>query len=364
MKVRFDHRIFSLQKYGGVSRYFFEVNKELAKFGIDAKIRSGKRINAYLNSDIKERLPFEFIAGRGISEKANYLANEVINVLEFGINSPDIIHHSYYDIMGRTRYGKKKTVITVYDMIHEKYPSLFDANRHMSKIKLRSMNAADHIIAISASTKRDIVAMTDIHESKVTVIHLAASNEDFFPRESVVDRKHDPYFLYVGTRQNHKNFDWLLECFSEISGDFDHIKLVAFGANPFTSSEKEEIARLGLEGRVEHVGGDDDALRRAYQDAIALIYPSEYEGFGLPPLEAMMCGCPVACSNVSSMPEVVGDSAILFDPSDKGMIEDAMRQLVDGRINAALADDALRRAERFSWSKCARETLEVYRSIL
>ena len=180
----------------------------------------------------------------------------------------------------------------------------------------------------------------------------------------VTDQK--PYILYVGARPGHKNFERLLRAYAGSSLLRREFDLVCFGWSDFLPAELKLMRSLDLPaGSVRHVSGTDEKLAGLYVSAAAFVYPSLYEGFGIPPLEAMSLGCPVVCANTSSLPEVTGDAAELFDPYDESAMRVAIERVVSTPEYAtALAEKGRRRASLFSWEKCARDTLGVYDKVL
>ncbi|HZB87468.1 MAG TPA: glycosyltransferase family 1 protein, partial [Terracidiphilus sp.] len=173
-----------------------------------------------------------------------------------------------------------------------------------------------------------------------------------------------PYFLHVGARYAYKNFDGLLRAYSRTQLSRTH-KLVCFSSHRLSTAEMELIHQLGIPREsVVTVGGDDDLLARYYEGAEALVFPSMYEGFGIPIVEAMTCGCPIIAGNTSSMPEVGGDAALYCDPDDPGTIAAAMLQIVgSAETRNHLIAQGRERSHIFSWEKCAAQTYAVYRQL-
>jgi glycosyltransferase involved in cell wall biosynthesis len=174
-----------------------------------------------------------------------------------------------------------------------------------------------------------------------------------------------PYLLFVGERGGYKNFSQLLAAFHQATDvNIDH-DIVAFGGGAKTAAEATEIARLGFTRKVHFLHGDDSALSEAYAHATALVYPSRYEGFGLPPVEAMHSGCPVVCSNASSIPEIVGEAGLYFDPLSVDELANALVQIVGSQsLRSTLSQKGQIRAAQFTWQSCAQRTLAVYQAIL
>jgi len=212
---------------------------------------------------------------------------------------------------------------------------------------------AASILTISEYSKREICEWAGVGEEKVVNVSCAVG-APFTPSGKKYDPGY-PYLLYVGNRKPHKNLPRLLKAYS-LSRVCKEVKLVLSGQPD--RYVLEEVRRLGMEGNVEFLDLPSDAdLSDAYRGALALMYPSFYEGFGLPPLEAMACGIPVLTSNVCSIPEVVGDAAITIDPFDMGAIADGINRLVhDDSLRVALREKGLLRVNRFSWDETARKT--------
>ena len=255
-------------------------------------------------------------------------------------------------------------ILTVYDMIHEKFlehGSRLDTTR---RDKSLAVKRANHIICISEHTRQDLVELLDVDPAKTSVVYPGYS---LMSNNTPVQRsiKHDrPYILYVGNRGSYKNFDGLLQAYANspmLRNDFD---LICFGGGKFTAAERNRFHRLGLGmDAIHHAHGSDLILADCYRGAKAFIYPSLYEGFGLPPLEAMNFDCPVVCSKTSSIPEVVGDAGEYFDPHDIDSIRTAIERVVsDDALRNGLILKGKARLGVFSWQRCAKETLDVYRN--
>ncbi len=283
---------------------------------------------------------------------------------------PDILHNTYYFPIDPP--SGARGILTVYDMIHEKYPQYFAASPFIRRIKAASVAAADHVICISESTRHDLLATYDIPEERVSVTHLGfdplvslltgESSSSFKVRVLGADA---PYVLYVGSRVSYKNFRGLLDAYAASSSLRTNFFLVCFGGGDFTGAERAAISKAGVEGRVRYLGGSDAVLATCYAHASLFVCPSLYEGFGIPVLEAMSLECPVACSNSSSLPEVAGDAARLFDPRDRDSIRSALESVLDSPSAAtALKERGRNRTQLFSWRSCAEATIDIYRRVL
>lgn len=366
MKIAFDYQIFFWQNYGGISRYFKVLAQELSLLDQQVRIFSGLSRNSYL-SELSSNLVKGYNLERYPWKTARFIKQLNHHLMSIKINQwqPDIIHETYYSKRATSSINCAR-VTTVYDMIHELFPNDFSVNDKTTRNKKATFDRVDQIISISHSTKADLVRLFDIDESKVSVVHLGVDLSFADKFEIVGVNNERPYLLYVGSRQGYKNFDTLLRAVaddSKLKNDFD---IVAFGGGQFSSSEQHLIKELKFRNeQVRQVSGADQVLVKLYKQAAAFVYPSLYEGFGLPPLEAMMCNCPVVSSNTSSMPEVIADAGEYFDPNDKSSIGQAITNVVYSPARSMqLVDAGKERARLFAWDKCAHETLEVYKNII
>jgi glycosyltransferase involved in cell wall biosynthesis len=371
LRVMFDPQIFCHQRFGGISRYICNLALEMQRMaGVDPLIVAPFHFNEYL-----DQLPPSLVRGR----RVRWL--EGMTALAYGLSvlpgkiaarrfKPDVLHNTFYFPLKPP--AGVRGILTVYDMIHEKYPKYFAASPFITRIKAASVAAADHVICISESTRRDLLATYHIPEERVSVTHLGfdplgslllgESSSSFKVRIFGADA---PYLLYVGSRVNYKNFRGLLDAYAASASVHKNFFLLCFGGGDFTSAERAAISKAGIEGRVRHLGGPDAVLAACYAHASLFVCPSLYEGFGIPVLEAMSLGCPVACSNSSSLPEVVGDAARLFDPLDCGSIRSALEAILDSPSAAtALTDRGRIRTQLFSWRRCAEDTVGIYRRVL
>ena len=361
INILFDYQIFSLQQYGGISRYFSELVWRMNQFkDCKADIFCPLYINTYLTKINKNNVRGFCIPALPKTGQIRSLINKKLNLLYSSLKELDIVHKTYYL---DNRLKSRTTVVTVYDMIHERFPQYYPANDKTSDLKRRCCEKVDKIIAISNSTKKDLVNLFGINPEKIIVIHLASSLKDTVSHSSHVFP--EPYLLYVGERGGYKNFDSLVHAFSQSRVLRNHFHLICFGGSPFDVSEEKKIKKSGISRFVHQVSGDDSLLVSYYKNASAFICPSLYEGFGIPLLEAMGLSCPVICSNSGSIPEVVGDAGIYFDPHDITSIRKALENtLFNENLLAHLKMRGLQRESMFSWDRCANETVAVYRSLL
>ena len=267
------------------------------------------------------------------------------------------------------------TVLTIHDLIPQLLPEHHKPlNRwYLNWTMPLYCRRADHIIAVSEATRRDLLAVYHLAPEKVTVIHEAASPRFRPQTETAHERVRrtyglpEEYLLYVGTIEPRKNLERLLEAWTLLRRSGESPPLVIVGrrgwlADSFYAAVEDSPVRedIILTGYVQ-----DADLPVIYSAATAFVWPSLYEGFGLPPLEAMACGTPVVCADAPSMPEVVGDAALLFDPLDVASLQAQMRRIVG---EADLGDELRRRgfaqSAQFSWSRTAQETVAVYDRLL
>ncbi|MFZ5364595.1 MAG: glycosyltransferase family 4 protein [Patescibacteria group bacterium] len=265
----------------------------------------------------------------------------------------------------------KNTIVTIHDIGFERFPEIYpwyDIVYHQWAIRF-AKRAASKIITISEFSKKELIDVFKIKPEKIHVVYNGYDDEKYRPHELAeidsVKSKYNlknPYLIFVGRLEEKKNTPFLVECFAQFKKKFPEYKLVLVGRRGHGFDRVENnIGRFGLENEVIFPGWvDSDDLSKLLAGAKALIFPSLYEGFGIPVIEAMACGVPVVCSNTTSLPEVVGKGAILVDPKSKDQMVEAMGKIVSDEIlRRDLIEKGLENAKRFSWEKCARESLEV-----
>ncbi len=361
-RICYDYQIFATQKYGGISRYFVELASRIHQFpGTTVRIVAPFYRSKFLSAKSGAVPVLGFYSDmwgtRRIGRKLDIALSRPISA----IYAPDIVHETYYSL-NRTSSATAKTVVTVHDMIEELFPEYFPMSKRTIEIRKAVFQRVDHVICISESTRADLIRLYEIDPQKISVVNHGSSLVISIGPPIAIGA---PFFLYVGDRGGYKNFIGLLAAFAE-SQLFKTHKLVCFGGGLLTAPEQERINELRIpNGRVLFVGGDDALLARYYAAAEAFVYPSLYEGFGIPLLEAMQCGCPVICSNNSSIPEVAGDAAIYFDARDTQDISHAILKVVQSpeeRPKLVLKGNA--RVKQFSWDICAQQTYAVYERLL
>jgi glycosyltransferase involved in cell wall biosynthesis len=273
------------------------------------------------------------------------------------------------------RFSGVKSVFTLHDLVFCFYPETHKLlNRWFLTLMMpRFLKAADAVIAVSEHTKKDAIHMYGVHENKIKVIHEGV-NAGFRrrPADAVAAVRHryslpDRFILSVGTIEPRKNFTSLVEAYHALKNLGTDCRLVIVGKRGWLyEGFFRRLRELGLEDEVIFPGFvPDDDLPPLYSAADLFVFPSLYEGFGLPVLEAMACGTPVVTSNASSLPEVVGDAALLVDPNDVQALIRAMSAVLDDKdLRGELRAKGPRQAAKFSWENAAHETLAVYTSLL
>ena len=277
-------------------------------------------------------------------------------------NKYDIIHPTYYRVSYPER-NNAKLIITVHDMTHEKYARIYPRlSRSLIAHKKRAVLEADLLIAVSENTKRDLLEyVPDIKPEKVHVIyHGFSMNGNSGDNTGFTLMKDKDYILYVGDRRFYKNFARFIKAVINVMYIHKDLHLFCAGGGAFT---REEIDSFGAyKSRIHQGGLSDSELAAAYRNALCYVFPSEYEGFGIPILESFACNCPVVCSNSSSLPEVAGDSAEYFSPVDIDMMTDKILEVIEhDSLRQELISRGRERVKLFSWDKAARETLECYK---
>jgi glycosyltransferase involved in cell wall biosynthesis len=337
------------------AKRLFAANRDGA--GSELAVRYSGRVSVY-----ERRFP-PARALRWLWRSSNFLP------LDATMTDIDIYHGTNFVVPPLSRVPSVVTIFDVIMLLPEFGVSMFRREELQ-----RYIDRADAVICISDHTKNDVINFFKVPEEKMRVTLLAA-DERFAPiadhdAVSRVTKRlgiEGEYILYTGTMDSRKNILTLVRAFDMLKKEkrIDH-KLVLAGKKGWLYEEiLESVRTLGLEKDVVFTGfvADDD-MPYLYNGAVLFAYPSLYEGFGLPPLEAMACGCPVVTSNTTSLPEVVGDAGLMVDPERPEELADAMGRIIEeSELRAGLRARGLLRAAEFSWKRCAGETLEIYRSL-
>lgn len=369
MKILYDHQSFTGSKYGGVARYFYDLMYTL-KHQSNAEVELSVVFsnNAYLqNADVKTVFPFKNYLGKGVTNKIFSHLNRANSALKLIVKDFDVFHPTYFNDYFLDYIGKKPFVITHHDVIPEKFSQKyaeldgFDIN-HKQKL----LDRASKVIAVSENTKKDLLEYFKISEDKIEVVHHATHFSIYKPDESFDIKTPDNYLLYVGNRDNYKNFDFFVKSIAPLFDKFPDLYLICAGSGNFNDYEHRLLADLQISDKVLYYPiTSDDLLYRLYQKALGFVYPSLYEGFGIPILEAYACGCPVAISDRSSFPEVAKNAAIYFNPNDSEHIQHAIEQLIeDTQLRLNLVKKGYDRLKDFTPESTAMQTLRVYQSVI
>lgn len=378
MKVLYDPQAFDMQTHGGVSRCFAELYAHRPAF-VDASISIKETNNVYLkdlgfpeagdvykHKDTKLKhflfkLTYNLKYGKFSRWDKRPLINqyETESVIKKG--DFDIFHPTFFDDYFLPFLGKKPFVITVHDMI----PEIFSMDHSQAKQKLAVIPKAAHIIAVSGQTKKDLVRIMNVPEEKVSVVYHGADEEPYIPSSTAPFA--EEYILYVGTRYEYKNFKAFCKSCVGILKRHPQLKIVCTGV-PFSPEEIQLFESLGIKDRMVHrFVQTRQELFDLYHYAITFVYPSKYEGFGIPILEAYKADCPVMLNRASCFPEIAGDAAVFFDlNSEKSDFEEQFETLyrLTGDERGELIQRQRERMKLYSWSKSAAQLADVYKDVL
>jgi glycosyltransferase involved in cell wall biosynthesis len=291
--------------------------------------------------------------------------------VEVFVGRIDLFHAT--DFVLPPTLSRTRSLLTVHDLSFVRVPLAASPGlkAYLNQVVPLSVRRADHVLADSIATKDDLVALYGVSPAKVTVL-LSGVGAQFHFDDSQLNPKSRyipsfPYILSVGTVQPRKNYGRLIQALVALrSRNYDVHLVIAGGSGWLTDSIYETIESTHMQNFVHFIGfADDTDLPALYSGATCFAFPSLYEGFGLPVLEAMACGTPVVTSNVSSLPEVAGDAALMVNPYDVEAIADALRRLIDdSALRTELIEKGRIRASHFSWDNSAQHLLQIYRDLL
>jgi glycosyltransferase involved in cell wall biosynthesis len=372
LQVLMDGIIFELQSLGGISRIYKEILPRMCE--LDESLR----ITLFSDKRKKQTLPeHAHINPVNIPTfrqllRPGSLWMPVITKLRdsarqrsLGSGSGQIWHSTYYT---SPQNWAGYQVLTIHDMIYELFADLFNTrDDHWVRIhKQMCILNADIIICISESTKNDLLEYYQVKDKEIRVIYSAYSrvfktiNKDEIKPDL---RNRKPFFLYVGRRLHHKNFIQMLRAYS-IWSSRDSVDLLIVDRVPWSSGERKLLAELGIGGSVHlQLNINDQELCQLYNQAEAFIYPSLYEGFGIPLLEAMACSCPVIASRIPSTIEVAGEIPFYFEPNSIDDLCETFHTALGSGKNTPRVQQGLEKVKAYSWEKTAQQTLNVYRDL-
>lgn len=367
MNILFDHQTFVYQRFGGISRYFVELASHCNKIKeVSAEISVVLSDNVYLP---------EFSGNSALTlNKGNFpgsmtlynTVNRFATIFKLFQKKQDVFHPTYYDTYFLKVLGNRPFVLTVYDMIHELYPGKWKNQEQIAYNKSVLIKKASHIIAISEHTKTDLLRFyPEIPSSKISVIWLCNSNiKEILPVKNIPEVEGN-YLLFVGKRGEYKNFNYLLNTIGSFLKSYPDFRLIAAGGGPSNQEERILIEKLELEKAVKIIPFvKDSEMSALYQKAAAFIFPSSYEGFGIPILEAFEANCPVILNNASCFPEIADKAALYFEESQPSSLLNALNTILfDVGKRAELASAGKERLKFFGWDETTKKTLEVYKMV-
>jgi glycosyltransferase involved in cell wall biosynthesis len=364
-KVFFDHQKFSTQRYGGISRYFANIIQDIKSSSeFDYEIGCLYSPNHYikdeqqlLNNDLGR-----FLLQSKYGSKT-YLINQQYCKYLLNKGNYDILHPTYYDPYFIKR-NKKPLVITVHDMTHERLPEYFWAEDPLTYNKRLNIESADQIVAISETTKSDLLKYSNVDPSKIKVVYhgIDLKSELIF---EIIPNIPEQYFLYVGDRSGYKNFYLFLNAFKELSRRYPSIEMILTGGGPIAIADKELIIRLKLDTKIRHLNVSDGELNYLYKNAVAFVYPSLHEGFGLPILEAFKAECPVILSDTDCFKEIGKESVNYFSSYDQESLIHSMDTLLnDSAFRVQLITKGSQRLLDFPIQTSLEKTFNIYKSLL
>lgn len=392
IKILYDHQIFESQNYGGISRYFYELIKNISDYEeIKCELSLKFSNNHFLNYDnnfkknlkkiysIKNFLPgiqfkgksklYDLLTIFGLLKDSTVI-NKKNSLKKIQKGDFDIFHPTYYDDYFLNFIGDKPFVLTIFDMTLEKMtPQFWQPGNSLSLLKKNLAISAKKIIAISESTKKDLINIFGIESSKINVVYLGNSitcgNEDEDKIKKAFPNFPERYIFYVGKRFIYKNFNFFIKAISDLLKKDKNLYIICAGGNPFNKDENLLFKELGLSEKVFQYDIHDNQISVFYKNAIAFAFPSLAEGFGIPILESFACKCPVVLSNIDSFKEIAGNAALYFDPYNNNSILNSIEKVIYSEdIREDLKLKGEERLKNFSWDQTTCKTKKVYESIL
>ena len=358
MKILYDYPALS-QTHGGVSRYICGIIEQL-----DPEVKIDMSIlftdNIYIkNSQFPKIGPFFIKNDFKGKIKLEKILNSLYANYKIIRNSYDIFHATYSDPYFLLK-PKKPIVVTIHDMINEMVPEYKKSHAKHIESKKKLIYSSTQIITVTENTKKDLLQLYPVDPNKITVIHHGAPA----PATKILKNEFGKYLLYVGRRSRYKNFRLFVEAISTLLLEDKNLKLVCVG-QPFDLNEATFLEQLGISQQVQALSVSDDLLYSLYRHAVVFIFPSIYEGFGIPILEAFANNCPVCLSHSSCFPEIAGNAAIYFDPEDKiSILQSVQKVITDKTLSSELIKLGSERLSMFTWKKAAQQTADVYRKTI
>ena len=360
-KILYDDQMFTFQRFGGVTRYFADLIYNLPADEFVADIPMKFCENHYITETYGHKHDkLSFPANYRLRRRIYSLFNRSISKRAVKRGDFDIFHPTYYSpyFLPFVKSRKRAFVLTIHDMTFERFPQDVLIYDRTIPHKKKLIKEADHIIAVSENTKRDIVELLGTDPSKISVVH-----HGYRPVAEPAPQLFDRYVLFVGARKGYKNFFPWLSAIRPIFNLDPNLKIVCTGM-PFSASEIKLFNKWNIADRLVHIAANDAQMASLYRHALCFVFPSHYEGFGIPILEAFANGCPVCLSNASSFPEVAGDAAAYFNPNDAQSMQDVLKELlVSSALRKELSEKGLERSNDFSIERMVEQTCDVYRKL-
>ena len=355
MKILYDFQIFSKQKFGGISRYFAEIMKGLS-FSLPILVSD----NFYLkNSNVKYlKLDWNF---KGKIRLVSFI-NKIRAKLYFKFNDFDIFHPTYYDTYFLNYIKSKPFVLTIHDMTHEKFPEMIGGMDNVIENKKTLAKKASRIIAVSENTKKDIVEILKISPDKIDVIYHGSSFELIEECPDLKKKLVNRYILFTGKRNGYKNFLNFILAAKSVLNEQPDLFIICAGGGEFNDDELNSFKKYKINNQLINIQCNDKELKTLYVNSLFFIFPSIYEGFGIPLLEAMSCRTPILCSNSSCFPEIAENCAVFFNPVDVTDIEKKIRSSLDSDLSE-IVYNGVQKLSFFSWKKAQIQTKKVYEKI-
>jgi glycosyltransferase involved in cell wall biosynthesis len=363
-KILYDYQKFSGQRYGGISRYFANLVAGVnARADFQAAVGLLYNTNYYI-SDLN--FPLDNPLGRMIFDARPDRIdkwNKQYSKLLIKKNNFDLLHPTYYHPYFINKV-KKPYVLTVHDMIYELLPQHFPATERLPEQKRITTKNATGLIAISQSTKNDMTQVLNIPAEKIQMIYHGINNNQQIVTKQVANLPAN-YLLFVGERANYKNFSRLLQCFAGLKNHYPDLHLICAGGGEFDQEEMLLMKKLDVNKLCTQLAVSDAQLNYLYQQAQVFVFPSLYEGFGYPLLEAFRVGCAIAASNTSSFPEVGGDAVHYFSPDDTHSMYKAIDELLkDAPLRKQYIENGYEQLKHFALEREIEETLNFYTKII
>jgi glycosyltransferase involved in cell wall biosynthesis len=359
MRIFFDHQCY-WETFGGVSRYFTEILKtEASNVQYELALK-------YSNNEYLKELNFPvkpFLKNWNIPKKHYLISaiNKPHTIKLYKETNPEIVHLTHYDPY-LLKYIKKSIVVsTIHDLNYFAVPQFFREKPLLKRWQSEVSKRSDILITISENSKRDLMEYLNIPEEKISVIYHGINNDfrrDINPR--IISK---PYILFVGRRIRYKNFDIVFKAFLNIKNRYKDLCLVC--TNPsFSKEERKLFQENNISDRIISFPASENQLVNLYSHAIAFIFPSFYEGFGFPLLEAMGCECPIICSKASCFPEIAGGAAIYFNPYSEEELTEKLCELIESSdLQNKLKRTGLIQKNKYSWNISRQKHIELYKKI-